>query len=296
MKLVRWGVFNALIFFGDIMKRINEIETAKQLQNIFEKRQKGGIIIKEDAVFFNSKVIQAYESAPIAQIKIEDDFFPFLLSSPVLPHQLALYRLIHPQAGEKTQIEIKSEALKDISAKDKNMASALMSMSSIYAILPDSLSQFQKKQTSQLEILFSYAAIYIIRELWGGEFHSLPKIDNRLKPILNAWSKQWLQIYKLCQHCRDFLSDAELIKLPRAWDWLNAIVDEHRLVKLMSFYSNDVEEKNAKRDMASDIRDFVKSLRQGIAPEEIQSEKQPHLHRLLTIRPLAKKFCDQVGG
>jgi hypothetical protein len=160
-------------------------------------------------------------------------------------------------------------------------------MSSIYAVLPDRLSSFQNKQVSQLETLFSYAAIYIIRELWGSELHLSPRVDNQLKPILNAWSKQWLQIYRLCNHCRDFLTDAELVQFPKTGNWLEAIVNEHRQAVITSLFINDAV-KNTKADIASDTRDFVGLLKQGITPGKGDLENRPHLYRLLEISvPLA---------
>jgi len=265
------------------MKRINEIETAKRLQKVFEKRQKRGIIPKEDAVFFNSKVIQAYESAPIAQIKIEDNSSPFLLSSPALPHQLSLYRLWDKKPGSSLNVEMDSRILEKIQNKDESMARSLASMSSTYAILPDEMSPYQIKQTSQLEILFSYAATYIAKNTWGKEFCSLIKIDNQLKPLLNAWSEHWLQIYKLCQNCRDFLNKAELTRLLRASDWLNEIVNEHRRSVFMFLYSSHIQEINNKGYLAAENRDFAKDLEQGIIPEGVDSITQPHLYRLLEI-------------
>ncbi len=270
------------------MKQTNQIDEMSQLQNIFYKKQKRGMVLEKDKDLFSSKVIQAYVSAPIAQVRIEDVFFswtPFL--SLALPHQLALYKLMHPKTAKETQLALKLQALDKVFAEDKSTANALMSMASTYAVLPNTMSSFQKKQISQLEVFFSYAAIYIIREFWGSKFHPSPKINNQLKPILNAWSKQWLQVYKLCQHCRDFLSDTELERLPKAGDWLEAIVNEHRQAILTYLFTNDVE-KNTKGSIASDIRDFVEHLKQGITPAKVDFENRPYLYRLLEISvPLA---------
>ncbi|MUG98743.1 hypothetical protein F7734_43210 [Scytonema sp. UIC 10036] len=263
---------------------MNEELLWNQLQEIHGRQQKGGIISEEKSKLFNDWVVKSYALTPIGKLEIHDWRHPnnilFSLSSPALPHQINLCRVRHKNANKNLGICIKQQTLKKIPVP--GMEKPLRSIGSSFILLPNTLNDFQEQRLLQLEFCLSYASVYIIRESWGKNLCSLPKVDNQIKSVLNAWSEPWLQLSNLCIKCRDFLSDAELQQMPRSWDWLDAIAQEHRQSVLKFITSEEVLVSTSKDEEAKAIRDFADFLEDGGANAG-SSFEQPQTYRLYSI-------------
>ena len=256
---------------------MTEIETLRKLNEIQSKIQKKGFLPKGDILFFNDWAITDYIFSPYHSGTIEIEGITFLSSS--LPAGTKLCYLRHEKNNKMSDFCIKTSVIESI--PEKEMRSPLISMGTIFAYLPNNLNDYQMRRIAHEETLLSYAAPYIIRGAWGKKLCSFPRVDNRIRPEFNAYSEQWLKIYNLCVKCRDLLTNTELEKLPRAWDWLRLIVHEHRKIFFDFLCSSEARQNISKVETASELRQYASALADGVNP--CDPEAEPHRHRLMQV-------------
>lgn len=254
--------------------------TSIQLQEIDRKMQKGAFITETDNHIFNHWVNTSYGSAPTAKIilPIGEDSITF--QSHALRNQLQLQVLRHPKKAVPFWA-IQPSRLNRIPTED-NSREPLRLMLTPYTLLPKKLNKFQAQQLSQLEVLLKYTAAYIIRNRYRKNFCSMPAVDNRLKPFYDAWADRWYRILNLCSLGMDFLNDLEREKTPKSWNWLDAIVQEHRQLQLLELIANEVP-LVPKYEQANFWEIHATSLRKGEIPLDVDSKERPSLFRLLNI-------------
>lgn len=258
----------------NICTTMNPDKIFDKLQATFKKKQENGFIPRNEAKTFDEWVIVAYAIAPIAKVVMDDGLeFP----APVLPHQLKLFKLQN-EKKKCSEMVINNRKLNKI--PEREMAPPLRSMASPFAILPITLDDFQMRRIADYENLFAYTSVYIIREAWGKSLCELPKIDNKLKPLANAWSERWFWIFKLCVNCRDFLTKPEQKKILNSWDWLDLIIQECRTSNILQLTNSD-DVAHTKNTIVSQERNFADVLRKYGNP--CDSATEPSLYRLIEI-------------
>jgi hypothetical protein len=249
----------------------------KKAENAYMK-QKNGLPLEDSDHDGLAWINTDYASSRIAQIEIRMGDFLLDSSTPVLPQQQDLYRFKNGKTAKWLSPPVKPHVLEKVSGDGADKV--LRSMSTPFAVLPNELSEFVLHRVAHTEFMFGYAAAYIIRETWGRNICDLPPVDNKLKPNLNAWSERWFRTAQLCLYCRDQLSEPELRRFLRSWDWLDAITGDYRRAFLVGVYSKGGESISKERG-ANDIRNHAIALEQGINPVDKTSE--PSLHRLVEI-------------
>lgn len=257
---------------------MSELETLQKLRNIAGKAQKKAFIPMEDTLFFNDWVITDYLFSPYHLGKIEIRGITFLASSPLPPGTKLCY-LQQEKSSKGAGICIQEKTIQSV--PEKEMRSPLTSMGTVFAYLPSNLNNYQMRRIAHQETLLSYSAPYIIRESWGKKLCSLPRVNNRIKPELNAYADQWLKIYNLCVKCRDLLTNAELEEIPRAWDWLRIIVHEYRKIFLNYLCSPEAEKDSSKVETSSSLCQYAEALSNSINP--CDPEVEIYKYRLMEI-------------
>ncbi|MUH00087.1 hypothetical protein F7734_50570 [Scytonema sp. UIC 10036] len=267
---------------GGQMKAIalKKNNTSIQLQEIDRKMQKGAFITEIDNHLFNHCVNTSYGSALIAKIVLPIGEDSITFKSPALRSQLQLQILRHPKKTVPFWA-IQPSRLNRIPTEDDSRE-PLRLMLTPYTLLPKKLNKFQAQQLSQLEFLLKYAAAYIIRKRYRENFCSLPTVDNRSKPFCDAWADRWYRILNLCSLGMDFLSDREREKIPKSWNWLDILVQEHRRTQLLEL-SADENPIVPKYEQANYWDTYADYLRKRKVPPSINSKEHPSLFRLLDI-------------